>query len=49
MLKVDSYEVCKFIKQNKEPSETKVLFLITKSKEFRNTIEKGYNFVQQNN
>ena len=46
MLKVDSYEVCKFIKQNKELSETKVLFLNRKSKELHNTIEKGYNFVQ---
>ncbi len=38
MPKVDSYELCKLVKQNKE---TKVIFLSTKSKEA--DIEKAYN------
>ncbi len=41
MPKVDGYEVCKFIKQNPETQETKVVFLSAKSKEA--DIEKGYN------
>jgi DNA-binding response OmpR family regulator len=40
MPKVDGYEVCKFIKQNKDTKETKVVFLSAKSKE--SDIEKGY-------
>ena len=40
MPKVDGYEVCKFIKQNKETNTTKVVFLSAKSKE--SDIEKGY-------
>jgi DNA-binding response OmpR family regulator len=40
MPKVDGYEVCKFIKQNKDTKETKVVFLSAKSKEV--DIEKGY-------
>ncbi len=40
MPKVDGYEVCKFIKQNTETKETKVVFLSAKSKEV--DIEKGY-------
>jgi DNA-binding response OmpR family regulator len=40
MPKVDGYEVCRFIKQNAETAETKVVFLSAKSKEA--DIEKGY-------
>ena len=40
MPKVDGYEVCKFIKQNTDTKETKVVFLSAKSKEV--DIEKGY-------
>ncbi|AFK04931.1 response regulator receiver protein [Emticicia oligotrophica DSM 17448] len=40
MPKVDGYEVCKFIKSNKDTSDTKVVFLSAKSKEA--DIEKGY-------
>ncbi len=40
MPKVDGYEVCKFIKQNTDTKETKLVFLSAKSKEV--DIEKGY-------
>lgn len=40
MPKVDGYEVCKFIKQNPDTKDTKVVFLSAKSKE--SDIEIGY-------
>ena len=40
MAKVDGYEVCKFIKQNPDTKNTKVVFLSAKNKEAE--IEKGF-------
>lgn len=40
MPKVDGYEVCKFIKQNQDTTETKIVFLSTKSNGVE--IEKNY-------
>lgn len=40
MPKVDGYEVCKFIKQNQDTTETKIVFLSTKNNGV--DIEKNY-------